>query len=62
MHTFVRWDKRALIKERNDELYYIKILRTFHQKTLLKVKRQATEWKVCIIHRSNECLKPTKYN
>lgn len=60
MNTFVKWDTKALMRERN-ELYYIKILRTFHQKSL-KVKRQATGWKVCIIHRSNGCLKHTIYN
>lgn len=31
MRTFVKWDAKALIRERNDEFYYIKILRTFHQ-------------------------------
>lgn len=31
-------------KEKNDKLYYIKILRAFYEKISLKVKRQATEW------------------
>lgn len=35
---------------------YITILRAFHQKMSLKVKRQPTEWKVFVIHRSNEGL------
>lgn len=46
MHTFVQWDTNELIEERN-ELYYIKILRTFHQK-ILKMKGGATEWRVSI--------------
>lgn len=35
---------------------YITILRAFHRKTSLKVKRQPTEWRIFVIHRSNEGL------
>ena len=45
-------------KEKIDKLYYIKIIRAFHQKKTLKMKRQST---VFVIHRSNEGLIYTIY-
>lgn len=46
---------KKTIKEKNDKLYYIKILRAFYEK-ILKVKRQATEWGGFVMHRFNEGL------
>ena len=45
-------------KGKIDQLYYIKIIRTFHQNKTLKMKRQST---VFVIHRANEGLIYTLY-
>ena len=44
-------------KGKIDKLYYIKIIRAFHQKKTSKMKRQS----VFVIHRSNEGLIYTIY-